>query len=86
MLLRAGSCPSSEHGLWSNSQQWWQRALNSIVGMEVTRITLVFRVARRLEEPVSEEKPRNTLGVDRGEGKKGCRPEMVGPSPHWPHP
>lgn len=37
-----------------------KRALNSIAGIAVTRITLIFRVTRRLEEPSPEEEPRNT--------------------------
>lgn len=45
------------------------RALSSIVGVVGTRITLVFRATRGLDEPVPEEKPRNTLGVGRGERK-----------------
>lgn len=64
MLLGAGTFPSSECRPWGDSQHWWERALSSVVGIEVTRITLVFRVTRRLEAPVAEEKPRITQSVD----------------------
>lgn len=67
--MEPGTSPSSEHGLWSDNQQWGERARHSIVGVEVARITLFFRVNRGLDEPVPEEKPRNTLGVVRGERK-----------------
>lgn len=90
MLLGAGTFLSSEHGPWGDSQHWWERALSSVVGIEVMRITLVFRVTRRLEEPVAEEKPRNTQSVDGQVRETEAVAQRwrvgAGPSPSWPHP
>lgn len=63
MPLGARTLPSSEHGFWVMANSGG-RALSGAVGIEVTRIILVFRVTRRLEEPTAEEKPRNTQSVD----------------------
>ena len=41
--VRLDSELSLERGLWGDSQQRWQKALNNIVRIGVTMVTLVFR-------------------------------------------
>lgn len=92
------SAPESQdcsclYRLWDDSQHWWERALSSVLGIGVMKISLVFRVTglfRRPDEPVTEEMPKNTPSVDgqvretEAVAQRWC--VGAGPHPSWPHP